>query len=237
MNTTTYKRCYHTHPALPLKDGLVIYGGSCSDPAVKDADIYVGFDYSMPAHTMAFPWNPGVWFNFPITDMKAPSNPEEFSKFIDWLIVQLSANKKVHIGCIGGHGRTGTVLAALVARFLGVADAITYVRDNYCQKAVESQVQIDFLAKHFGVTPAAPSKAHGAFQDHTQVGTSQSGLFYAKHGSRVPYVRDKFKATEPAAKPTEPPKKTKAKMTLVASFRPSKVKDVPLLWGSSVSVG
>ena len=232
MNNS-YQRCYHTHPALPLKDGLVIYGGSCSDPAVKNADVYVGFDYSQGSNKMAYPWNDGVWFNFPITDRRAPSDPEEFSKFIDWLILQLSANKKVHIGCIGGHGRTGTVMAALVARFLGEKDAITYVRKNYCQKAVESQSQIDFLAKHFGVLPAEPSKAHhgSAFG-----GGPQSDLFNAKYGGKVPYVRDKFKAKEEESKAKDAPPKTKAKMAIQAAFRPSKAPGIPLLWGDSVGL-
>lgn len=157
-NQGSYQRCYHTHPALPLKDGLVIYGGSCSSPAVIDADVYVGFDYTMQRSSLSFPWSGKFSFLFPITDMCAPKSPEEFSQLIDWLILQLTANKKVHLGCLGGHGRTGTVLAALVARFMGRKDAIEYVRANYCKKAVESSEQVAFLMKHFGVDHAAPSK-------------------------------------------------------------------------------
>ena len=40
--------CYHSHPPLKLPGTeLVIYGGSCISPVVKDADVYIGFDAGM----------------------------------------------------------------------------------------------------------------------------------------------------------------------------------------------
>ena len=65
---------------------------------------------------------------------------------------------RLHCGCIGGHGRTGTFLAALVTEMSGEKDSISYVRDNYCHRAVESTCQIDFLAEHFGITKVAHAK-------------------------------------------------------------------------------
>jgi hypothetical protein len=154
-----YKRCYETHPALPLGDGLVIYGGSCGYPVVLDADVYVGLDgYSMMKTKKSFPWEPGYSFAYPIVDMQAPSDASSFIKLIDWLQEQIVAGKKVHVGCIGGHGRTGTVLSALVAVMMGNKDSTAYVRKNYCEKAVESHDQIEFLHKHFGITKIGPTK-------------------------------------------------------------------------------
>lgn len=154
--------CYETHP--PLKIGeYTIYGGSCSKPVVKDADLYVGFDTSMTSTDLCYPWTSGYEFLYYIQDMHAPKNPESFKKLIMYLEEQLKAGTKIHIGCIGGHGRTGTVLAALVKHMTGVDDAITYVRDNYCKKAVETSEQIEFLHKHFGITKVAGTKdySHG----------------------------------------------------------------------------
>lgn len=154
------KRCYHTHPAMKLPGtDLVIYGGNCANPTVTDADIYVGLCFTMKPTARAWPWKKGVEFLFEITDMRAPSNAEEFKKLIAYLKKELDAGKKVHVGCIGGHGRTGTLFAALVAAY-GEPDAITYVRKNYCDRAVESNEQIKFLGDHFGVTPALGSKSH-----------------------------------------------------------------------------
>ena len=67
-------------------------------------------------------------------------------------------NKRVHVGCIGGHGRTGLVLSALVAQMTGMPDPISYVRKHYCTKAVESTEQVTFLTKHFGAAKVEPSK-------------------------------------------------------------------------------
>lgn len=157
-------RCYESHPPLKL-GGHQIYGGSCSHPIIHDADVYVGFDSSMKSSPLALPWNEGESFLFRITDALAPSNPTEFAALIDWLAVQLIANKKIHLGCIGGHGRTGTVLAALTKVMLGEVDAITYVRDNYCKKAVESEAQVDFLVKHFGIKKVNGAKNFGGDDD------------------------------------------------------------------------
>lgn len=156
-----YKRCFESHPPLIIGDQK-IWGGSCSSPVVKDADIYVGLDMSIAKSPKSYPWEEGESFLFYIQDMAAPADPKQFSKLIDYLAVQLTASKKIHVGCIGGHGRTGTVLSALVAVMAGEKDAITYVRDHYCVKAVESASQVDFLVKHFGVKAVPGAKSHGA---------------------------------------------------------------------------
>jgi hypothetical protein len=154
-------RCYTSHPALvlPGPEKWQIWGGSCIAPAVKDADVYIGFDQGMTFSARAWPWKKGHEFLFAIRDMQAPDDEAEFRKLVGWVIRQLQEGKKIHVGCIGGHGRTGTFLAALVAT-LGEADAITYVREHYCKKAVEASAQVAFLTQHFGVTPAEATKAY-----------------------------------------------------------------------------
>lgn len=161
------QRCYHTHPALKLPGtDLVIYGGSCISPSVKDADVYIGFDYGMRLPVKNYPWLGRAAVLFEIPDMTAPKNIDEFKALLLWTETQLADGKKVHAGCIGGHGRTGTFFAALVSRF-GEQDAITYVRAHYCQKAVESEEQIKFLQKHFGVLPAKATKSYGSHSKST----------------------------------------------------------------------
>lgn len=175
--TSFAPRCYESHPALKLPGtDLVIYGGSCSTPKVLDADIYIGFDYSMRFTERNWPWKKGAEVLFKIRDMDTPDKPEEFKKLVAWTKKQLEAGLKVHCGCIGGHGRTGTFLAALVSEF-GEKDAIEYVRNNYCHKAVESAKQIDFLKKHFGI------KGAKAFKDYSSKSSSYSGSTYSTSGS------------------------------------------------------
>jgi hypothetical protein len=202
-------RCYVSHP--PLKIGEhVIYGGSCYHPVVQDADIYVGFDRGCTPGPKAFPWVPGHSFVYGITDMHAPDDVGSFTALVDWLAVQLAANQKIHLGCIGGHGRTGTVLAALVRVVTGEQDAIEYVRKNYCHKAVETTSQVQFLGKHFGITPAEPTKSFTEFK-----------------GSAYRYVR-----------PVRPPAKTASVASLPLLAGPTKAFPLPTsglsLWGTTV---
>ena len=152
---TQREKCYHSHPPL-IVGGFAIYGGSCISPAVEDADVYVGFDHGMAFTRSRFPWVPGDSFLFPIPNMGVPPSPVDTSDLVDWLWGEMQSGKRVHIGCIGGHGRTGVILSALVKRYGGIGDDSTaYVRSNYCKKAVESQEQVDWLHKHFGVSKSA----------------------------------------------------------------------------------
>jgi len=161
----TGARCFHSHPPLKLPGAdKVIYGGSCNYPAVTDADVYIGFDRGMPATEKAWPWTPGFEVPFFIPDMGVPKDPLAFASLVTWTREMLDAGKKVHCGCIGGHGRTGTFLAALVSCY-GEADAISYVRKNYCKRAVESSTQIDFLAQHYGVVKVAATKSFASASD------------------------------------------------------------------------
>lgn len=155
-----YARCYESHPPLPIGK-FMVYGGSCINPIVHDADIYVGLDLGMRISKWA-PWRGEVHQSldipYPITDMRTPHDPADFKKMIEWLAKQIENEKKVHVGCIGGHGRTGTVFSALVNVMTGEVDATTYVRNHYCKKAVESDEQVKFLAKHFGIKEVAGAK-------------------------------------------------------------------------------
>lgn len=149
-------RCYESHP--PLKIGeFTVYGGSCFHPVVTDANLYVGFDRGMSA-MKTYPWRNQRSFLFPITDHSVPQDVQEFMSLLDHLHESLRAGEKVHLGCIGGHGRTGLVLSALVNRVTGNPNATQYVRDNYCVRAVESTEQIEFLKKHFCIVPVVPSR-------------------------------------------------------------------------------
>lgn len=161
----TYVKCADSHPALPITvDGTTyhVYGGSGGSPMHSDHDIYVALDGSTPEHKNFFPWNnPGKTFvSFYINDMSVPKDYVEFRKMIVWLGHEVQAGRKVHVGCMGGHGRTGTVLAALVKHMTGAEDAINYVRKHYCPKAVESASQIEFLHKEFGINKVAATKEY-----------------------------------------------------------------------------
>lgn len=173
--TTYAPRCYEKHPVVPVLNGLLC-GGSCSSPVVTDADVYVALD-GFTKHSGGFPWDPPskvVHVSFPISDGQAPKldTHDTFKKMVTWLVEQLKLGKKVHVGCMGGHGRTGLVLAAVVAEALGEKDAITWVREKYCVKAVESSSQVSFLSALYGTKTVEGSRK--SYSYGTTTGRSSS---------------------------------------------------------------
>ena len=72
------------------------------------------------------------------------------SEAIEWTLPYLhNKNSIIEIACMGGHGRTGTFVAALMIREgWAVADTMAYIRGGYCTKAIESPAQEDLLTAY-----------------------------------------------------------------------------------------
>lgn len=206
-------RCYESHPVIKLGKGK-LYGGSASHPAVKDADVYVSLQHGSTSNKVSDPWDTEksvVEVQYSINDMTAPSNVPRFKKMVTWICNQLHDGKTVHVGCMGGHGRTGVVLSAIVAEMKEKKDAIQWVRKHYCKKAVESDSQIKFLMKHYDVSEVEPSKEYKSSSSHKGATTwdSISGLARGLKGyagavngggskklEEPDWVKDSFAATK-----------------------------------------
>lgn len=180
-----FKRCCHSHPVLKIGHGEIV-GASCGTPR-EGYDIYIGLCYTMKFQHQPYPWDqeadPIIEFQYTITDGCAPKSPKEFKKMIEWVALKLHCGNKIHVGCIGGHGRTGLFLAALVAFTNTSDDPIKWVRENHCKKAVESKSQVNFLMKHFGCKTAKPSKPS---YSGTQTGRHYHDKPNHKQVSRLP---------------------------------------------------
>src|SRR4029453_18121681 len=72
------------------------------------------------------------------------------------LLDRARAGERVEIGCLGGHGRTGTALACLaVLSGTPAEQAVAWARTAYCPKAVETDAQCAFVVDFgAGVGPA-----------------------------------------------------------------------------------
>jgi hypothetical protein len=79
-------------------------------------------------------------------DFGLPAEPERAARQIRAAFARARAGERVEVGCAGGFGRTGTVLACM-ATLAGVsaADAVKWVRANYDRRAVETPQQEEFV--------------------------------------------------------------------------------------------
>jgi hypothetical protein len=161
---TILPQCYKEHKPLTVEvEGktLKIWGGSASFPENQECDVYVSLQEGSSSRLASDAWDAGQpdfvqEIYYAIRDQHAPKNGPRFKRMITWVCNRLHEGKEVHVGCIGGHGRTGMALAAIYAVLTGKDDGISYVRANYCKKAVETQEQVDFLHQHFGCKKEDP---------------------------------------------------------------------------------
>jgi hypothetical protein len=90
----------------------------------------------------------GDWEREPLewADFGLPSDVEGARGAIRRAFERAHAGERVEIGCLGGTGRTGTVLACMaVLSGVSVEQAPTWVRTNYRPGAVETDAQHDFV--------------------------------------------------------------------------------------------
>lgn len=160
--------CEHWQKEVDLLDGLVVHASAWSDRpnawGGKDLDLLptvtpdIGFyldDYwaddrlvTSPGFAPPFlsPQPQGGTIIYPWMDLTAPNDMGEIERACLWLLAELEAGKFVDIGCIGGHGRTGTLISCLlVMQGMDPNMAISKIRQEYCSQAVESIAQTRFI--------------------------------------------------------------------------------------------
>ena len=81
-------------------------------------------------------------------DFWVPSDPDDALDALHQAHRRAGAGERVEVACRGGVGRTGTALAALaVLDGLTPDQAVTWVRDSYHRRAVETPWQRRWLRK------------------------------------------------------------------------------------------
>jgi hypothetical protein len=89
-------------------------------------------------------------FDWP--DFGVPDDPGLAVGALRSLLGRAQAGERVEVGCLGGHGRTGTALACLaILAGSPPADAVAWVRANYCTEAIETAQQEAFVVGVAGV--------------------------------------------------------------------------------------
>jgi hypothetical protein len=90
------------------------------------------------------PW-PHAHVDWP--DFGIPADRAAMLEALADVVTRAGAGEVVELGCLGGHGRTGTALACL-AVLAGLADdqdPVEWVRSTYCERAVETDEQAAFV--------------------------------------------------------------------------------------------
>ena len=138
-----YVSCRHnmTEVRLPDEAATVIYCSGSMDargggrPFRPDWAVYLCGSWNATGMSLFIPWQ----------DYGTP--------WVDWTQVRWAAQdiyaralsgQRVEIGCMGGHGRTGTLLACLAQLAdpnMTARGSVDWVRANYCSKAVEDESQ------------------------------------------------------------------------------------------------
>lgn len=136
--------CTHEKEKIELFDGTIIYCSSYKSPLEEEKVA----DYGLYADYVWRPIHRNEHISWP--DYKIPDNLEIALDQIEEAYFRSKEYKEiVQIGCIGGHGRTGTILACMqVLAGNGAVsgqDAVKFVKETYCKKAVETDLQQWFV--------------------------------------------------------------------------------------------
>lgn len=95
---------------------------------------------------------------------------------LQWANDRMDNGDRLEVGCIGGHGRTGTFLACLLMDREGCSakESIQAVRSRYCSRAVETTSQEQLIHEYAGEA-SQPSEAQEITAEHRSDRRSGTG--------------------------------------------------------------
>jgi hypothetical protein len=134
--------CQHTEDTVLFPDGTQVLASGWlqrkKDEPTPDFGLYLDPQWT--------PTWPAVMLDWP--DFGVPSERSAADREIRGAFTRAGAGQRVEVACIGGHGRTGTVLACM-AILAGVPsdEAVEWVRSTYCRRAVQEPSQQYWIAR------------------------------------------------------------------------------------------
>lgn len=140
-------------------------------PFLKDGDLD-DFDLIVPLAKEELPMTFGKEYRILCAHLYGSFEEGELAKlwprFVRYVIMELSFGKKILAFCFRGHGRTGLLLASLVALLESkeeTPDPIAAIRGRYCKKAVECRFEAELIFSLRGEEPPERYKTVAGMMD------------------------------------------------------------------------
>lgn len=165
--------CHHRMDPVPLLNGITLYASAAHSTREDDE---IRPDYGCYFDAI---WKPDcIAFYAHWQDFGLPTLPlETFIEFLE-LVLEYAEGYAVEVGCIGGHGRTGTALACM-AVLAGDTPmtAVERIRDLYCDKCVETKQQewlVEAVYAHINNQPIPEQPPAPVWKSSYSSGTKSS---------------------------------------------------------------
>lgn len=137
-------QCEHDRDPYTLSDGSIVYATAWTDtPAVREWEP----DLAAYADPAWIPECPAYHIGWPDYSIPKPTI-KDVVFMMEHLLSTAREGFRSEVGCMGGHGRTGTMLAILdilstkgTSSPIGAKAAIKRVRKNHCHRAIEGPMQ------------------------------------------------------------------------------------------------
>ena len=134
---------HHHRDVVALPDGTAVTAVSFDAAEPYDRDHLPDFGLYLDRRWDP-PW-PHAHVDWP--DFGVPADASAVIAALGSLLDRARAGDQVEVGCLGGHGRTGTALACLAVLTGVLPDAaVAWVRTTYCDHAVETAEQAAFVS-------------------------------------------------------------------------------------------
>lgn len=86
-------------------------------------------------------------FHSPIEDYSTPSI-EQTDSILNFIQTCIDNKKNVLIHCMGGYGRSGTIMGCFANKYLNETNPIQYVRNTRGEDAIETEAQEEFVLSY-----------------------------------------------------------------------------------------
>lgn len=193
----TYTACHTGNIEVIKGDGFTISGGGSSHSGGWKHGTWhmvIGPDSvadgpNVPVTLRVAKFFP-VFLGIPFPDMETPQIPDEF-----WTLalqdIRDIPDAKVLCTCVGGHGRTGTMLSIFEGLvhpgYATVDEIVQHIRDVYCQKAVESDSQMAYIGKVLGLEWTKQVQPHKSYAAPASKTIEKPGTAVVYQQAQYPY--------------------------------------------------